>query len=680
MSTNPFLIPFNTPLETIPFDKIKLEHYLPAIEQGIEQGLADVAQIINNPQTPTFENTIEALERAGASLEIVNLTFSNLNSAETSKEMQELAKEISPKLSDYSNDILLNQDLFKKVEYVFKNTDISKLSPEQKTLLNNTYKSFVRNGSSLSDEDKNKLRQLDKDLAHLCLVYSENVLEESNAFELVITNEKDLAGLPEGIIEAAKQTATEKGKDKAWVFTLDFPSYGPFMTYAENRNLREQLFKAYGSKSFKNNQYDNQKVLKDIAVLRHQRAKLLGYSSHADFVLEERMAESPTKVYTFLNNILDNALPFAKKEMEELKSYSKSLGFNDTLMKWDTAFYAEKLKKEKFAIDDELLRPYFKLENVIQGVFDTAKKLYGLSFNQRFDIPLYHKDVTTYEVLDANGNFVSVLYADFFPRASKRQGAWMTSFNNQRIVNSIDKRPHVSIVCNFTKPTESKPSLLTFNEVTTLFHEFGHALHGMCAKSQYGSLSGTNVFWDFVELPSQLMENWCYEKECLDLFAKHYQTGEAIPSEYIQKIVDSSNFQSGLATIRQIGFGLLDMAWHSQNPESINSVKEFETQVLSKIELMTPVPETCTSCSFSHIFPGGYSSGYYSYKWAEVLDADAFEAFKEDGIFSQKIAQAFYENVLSKGGSEHPALLYKRFRGREADAKALLRRAGLVNN
>lgn len=680
MSTNPFLMPFNTPLETIPFDKIKLEHYLPAIEQGIAQGLADIAQIINNPQTPTFENTIEALERAGASLEIVNLTFSNLNSAETSKEMQELAKEISPKLSDYSNDILLNQDLFKKVEYVFKNTDISKLSPEQKTLLNNTYKSFVRNGSGLSDEDKNKLRQLDKDIAHLCLVYSENVLEESNAFELVVTNEKDLAGLPEGIIEAAKQTASEKGKDKAWVFTLDFPSYGPFMTYAENRNLREQLFKAYGSKSFKNNQYDNQKVLKDIAALRHQRAKLLGYSSHADFVLEERMAESPTKVYTFLNNILDNALPFAKKEMDELKSYSKSLGFNDTLMKWDTAFYAEKLKKEKFAIDDELLRPYFKLENVIQGVFDTAKKLYGLSFNQRFDIPLYHKDVTTYEVLDANGNFVSVLYADFFPRASKRQGAWMTSFNNQRIVNGIDKRPHVSIVCNFTKPTESKPSLLTFNEVTTLFHEFGHALHGMCAKSQYGSLSGTNVFWDFVELPSQLMENWCYEKECLDLFAKHYQTGEAIPSEYIQKIVDSSNFQSGLATIRQIGFGLLDMAWHSQNPESINSVKEFETQVLSKIELMTPVPETCTSCSFSHIFPGGYSSGYYSYKWAEVLDADAFEAFKEDGIFSQKIAQAFYENVLSKGGSEHPALLYKRFRGREADAKALLRRAGLVNN
>lgn len=679
MSTNPFLTPFNTPLETIPFDKIKLEHYLPAIEQGIAQGLADVDQIIKNPHPPTFENTIEALESAGASLEIVNLTFSNLNSAETSKEMQELAKEISPKLSDYSNDVMLNQNLFKKVELVYKNTDINKLSPEQKTLLTTTYKSFVRNGSSLSEEDKNKLRQLDKEIAHLCLVYSENVLEESNAFELVITNEKDLAGLPEGIVEAAKQTAKEKGKDNAWVFTLDFPSYGPFMTYAENRNLREQLFKAYGSKSFKNNQYDNQQVLKDIATLRHQRAVLLGYPSHADFVLEERMAESPTKVYTFLNNILDNALPFSKQEMEELKTYSKSLGLKDTLMKWDTAFYAEKLKKEKFSIDDELLRPYFKLENVVQGVFDTAKKLYGLSFNQRFDIPLYHKDVTTYEVLDANGNFVSVLYADFFPRASKRQGAWMTSFNNQRKVNGVDKRPHVSIVCNFTKPTESKPSLLTFNEVTTLFHEFGHALHGMCAKSQYGSLSGTNVFWDFVELPSQLMENWCYEKECLDLFAKHYQTGEAIPTEYIQKIVDSSNFQSGLATIRQIGFGLLDMAWHSQNPESVTSVKEFETEVLSKIELMTPVSETCTSCSFSHIFPGGYSSGYYSYKWAEVLDADAFEAFKEDSIFSHKIAQAFYENVLSKGGSEHPAILYKRFRGREADAKALLRRAGLVS-
>lgn len=676
--SNPFLSKFNTPFNTYPFDKIKNEHYVPAIEEAIKQGLAEVESIVNNPDKPSFNNTIENLEKAGSLLELVSSVFFNLNSAETSKEMQELAKVISPKLSDYSNDIMLNDKLFKRVEEVYNNKNALKLNTEQHTLLDKTYKGFVRNGSKLNADQKEILRTIDKEKSKLSLTYSENVLAESNAFELVITNASDLSGLPEGIIEAAKITAKEKGKENAWVFTLDYPSYGPFMTYSDNRALKEQMFKAYGSKAFKNNEHDNQNVLKQIAVLRHERAVLLGYKSHADFVLEERMAESPTKVFSFLENLLDNSLPFAKEELEELKAYIKTNNGPKDLKKWDIPYYAEKLKKEKFAIDDELLRPYFKLENVIAGVFETAQKLYGLSFVQRHDIPLYHKDVTTYEVKNAQGEFLAVFYADFFPRAGKRQGAWMTSFVNQKIENGVNVRPHVSIVCNFTKPTESKPSLLSFDEVTTLFHEFGHALHGMCANGQYGSLTGTSVYWDFVELPSQILENWCYEKECLDLFAKHYQTGETIPADYIQKIVDSSNFQSGLATIRQIGLATLDMAWHSQNPKDITSVKDFEINVTAKTDLMPSVPETCTSCSFSHIFSGGYSSGYYSYKWAEVIDADAFEAFKEKGIFNQEVANAFYKNILSSGGSEHPSLLYKKFRGRDADPKALLRRSGLI--
>lgn len=678
--TNPFLEKFKTPFDTIPFDKIKVEHYLPAVDKGIELSAAEVDKIVKNTETPTFSNTIEALENAGPLLELVSTTFFNINSAETNDAIQALAKEISPKLTEHANDIKLNAALFKKIEAVYLKKETFQLNAEQTTLLEQTYKSFVRNGAKLNTEQKEKLRVIDKELSHLCLVYGENVLAENNGFELEITNEKDLAGLPDGIIEAAHVTAKEKGKENAWIFTLDFPSYGPFMMYSENRELKEKLFKAYGSKAYKNNEYDNQKVLKDIAILRHQRALLLGYKSHADFVLEERMAESTEKVNRFLNDILDTALPFAKKELEELKQYARSLNGPADLMRWDLPYYSEKLKKEKFAIDDELLRPYFKLENVIQGVFDTAQKLYGLTFLERKDIPVYHKDVTTYEVKNEKGEFIAVFYADYFPRAGKRQGAWMTSFKNQKIENGENVRPHVSIVCNFTKPTASKPSLLTFNEVTTLFHEFGHALHGMCANGQYGTLSGTNVFWDFVELPSQIFENWCYEKDCLDLFAKHYETAAPIPEEFIHRIKDSANFQSGLATIRQISFGLLDMAWHGQDPSGINNVKEFELQVTSKADLMPPVKETCTSCSFSHIFPGGYSSGYYSYKWAEVLEADAFEAFKEKGVFNKEVASAFYKNILSAGGSEHPSVLYRRFRGRDADPKALMRKAGLVNS
>ena len=676
--SNPFFSNFNTPFNTIPFDKINVDHYLPAFEEGIKRGLEEIKTIVTNTDVPTFSNTIEALEKVGPLLEIVSSTFSNLNLAETSKEMQALAKVISPKLSDYSNDIILNVALFDRVEAVYVIKHTLTLTPEQSTLLDKTYKSFVRNGSKLNQSQKETLRLIDKEKSQLGLTYSENVLAESNAYELVITDKSDLKGLPEGIIEAAKIAADEKGKQNAWVFTLDYPSYGPFMTYAENRNLKEQMFKAYGSKAFKNNAHDNQAVLKQIAVLRHERAVLLGYKSHADFVLEERMAESPAKVFSFLENLFDHSISFAKQELEELKDYIKLNNGPSDLKKWDIPYFAEKLKKEKFAIDDELLRPYFKLENVINGVFETAQKLYGLSFIQRFDIPLYHKDVMTYEVKNEQGDLLAVFYADFFPRAGKRQGAWMTSFVNQKIENGVNERPHVSIVCNFTKPTDTKPSLLTFDEVTTLFHEFGHALHGMCANGQYGSITGTSVYWDFVELPSQVLENWCYEKECLDLFAKHYQTGEPIPGDYIQKIIDSSNFQSGLATVRQIGLATLDMAWHSQNPKDISSVKDFEISVTAKTDLMPSVPETSTSCSFSHIFSGGYSSGYYSYKWAEVIDADAFEAFKEKGIFNKEVASSFYKNVLSAGGSEHPSILYKRFRGRDADPKALLRRSGLI--
>lgn len=675
---NPFLSEFKTIHQTIPFDVIKVEHFLPAIEEGIKQGLNDIATIVKNQEIPTFSNTIEALEKSGALIELVSGTFYNLNSAETNDEIQALAKEISPKLSDYSNDIILNEALFKKVEHVYLLKDTLTLNAEQTTLLEKTYKSFVRNGSKLNDDEKNKLREIDKELSNISLIYSENLLAESNAYELVITDKAQLSGLTEDCIEAALLTAKEKGKENAWVFTLDAPSYGPFMTYSDNRALKEELYKAYASKAFKNNERDNQNHVKKIAALRHQRANLLGYPTHAHFVLEERMAQSPQTVFSFLDNILSNALPFAKQELEELKSYSKSINGPEELLKWDVPYYAEKLKKKKFEINDELLKPYFKLENVIAGVFETAKKLYGLTFHQRYDIPLYHKDVTTYEVKNLAGDLIAIFYADYFPRAGKRQGAWMTSFKNQKIENGVNVRPHVSIVCNFTKPTETKPSLLTFDEVTTLFHEFGHALHGMCANTQYGSMSGTSVYWDFVELPSQILENWCYEKECLDLFAKHYLTGEAIPESYIQKIKDSSNFNSGLATIRQVGLGMLDMAWHSQDTSNVTSVKDFELKVTAQTDLLPAVSESSTSCSFSHIFSGGYSSGYYSYKWAEVIDADAFEAFLEKGIFNKEVADSFYKNILSAGGSEHPAILYKRFRGRDADPKALLRRAGLV--
>lgn len=677
-TTNPLLQKFDTPFNTIPFEAIKLEHYKPAIQTAIELGKAEIEAVKSNAQTPDFNNTIEALERCGKQLELISATFFNMNSAETSDELQAIAQEISPWLSAYSDDILLDDVLFARIKKAYENTDKKSLNAEQLMLLEKTYKGFVRNGANLDVDSKNKLKEINTKLSKLSLTYGENVLKDSNSYELWITDEAQLAGLPDGIKEAAAMSAKEKGKENAWLFTLDYPSYVPFMMYSEVRPLREQLYKAYGSRAFGDNECNNEAIVKEIASLRHQRANLLGYSSHATFTLEERMAEKPTKVFDLLNELLEYAKPVAIQELKDVQEMSKRLNGPEILERWDFAYYSEKLKKERFSINDEILKPYFQLENVIDGAFKAATKLFGITFEQRNDIQTYHKDVTTYEVKDSAGKHLAVFYADFFPRPSKRNGAWMTSFINQNNYNGVQQRPHVSIVCNFTKPTATKPSLLTFNEVTTLFHEFGHALHGMLANGYYESLSGTSVYWDFVELPSQLMENWCYEKECLDMFARHYQTNELIPMELVQKIKDSANFMSGYQTVRQVGLGKLDMAWHNLDALPAVSVSEFESNATKETELFPPLKGINTSCAFSHIFQGGYSAGYYSYKWAEVLEADAFEYFIENGIFNTEIATKFKDNVLSKGGSEHPMILYKRFRGQEPSTKPLLRKSGLL--
>lgn len=675
MTKNPLLQDFNTP----PFSQIKEEDYKPAIKEAIQIAKDEINAIVENPEAPTFENTTAALDNTGNTLDRATSIFFNLNSAETNEEIQKIAKDISPWLSEFRNDMILNEELFKRVKTVYDQLSDLNLTPEQEMLLDKQYKSFARNGANLNEDDKAELRKIDAELAKLSLQFGEHVLAETNAFELLITNEDDLAGLPESAKEAAKELANSKGKE-GWMITLDYPSYIPFMTYADNRELRKKLAIAFGKKGFQQNEYNNEQVVKDIVTLRHKRANLLGYKTHAHFVLEERMAETPEKVMEFLNELLEKAKPAAQREFKNLEAYAKKLDGIDQLQKWDGAYYSEKLKKELFNLDQELLKPYFKLENVIDGVFTVANKLYNLQFEEIDSIDKYHEDVKTYAVTDTDGNFVSYFYADFHPRPGKRNGAWMTSYKSQYMSNDTNERPQVSIVCNFTKPTQTKPSLLTFNEVTTLFHEFGHALHGMLANTTYKSLSGTSVSWDFVELPSQVLENWCYEKEALELFAKHYETGEVIPMEYVEKIKESASFHEGMQTLRQLSFGLLDMSWHSgDSPETITNVKEFETNAFAETKLYPDVAENCMSTSFSHIFQGGYSAGYYSYKWAEVLDADAFEYFKEEGIFNKEVADKFKNNVLSKGGTEEPMELYKRFRGREPKPDALLRRAGLID-
>jgi len=674
--TNPLLVTFNTPFETAPFSKIENSHFEPAFLESIAKAKSEIDVIVENEEIPNYTNTIEALEFSGQQLNRISNIFFNLNSAETSPEIQKIAQIVSPLLSEFANDIRLNQGLFQKVKNVFEKQSEYELTTEQQTLLSNQYKNFIRNGANLKETDKDKLRKIDAELSKLKLKFGENVLAETNNFELHITNKEELAGLPESSIEAAELTAKQKDK-KGWIFTLDYPSYIPFMTYAENRGLRKKMALEFGSKGFKNNDFNNEKNVIEIAGLRHQRAVLLGYDSHAHFTLEERMAESPENVITFLEDLLIKAKPAAEEDFELLKNKAKEDGVTE-IQKWDSAFYSEKLKKELFDLDQEKLKPYFKLENVINGVFEISSKLFDLNFEEIFDIDTYHNDVKTYKVTDTSNNFISILYADFFPREGKRNGAWMTSFKSQWKKDGENSRPHISIVCNFTKPTKTKPSLLTFNEVTTLFHEFGHALHGMLADTTYPSLSGTSVYWDFVELPSQLLENWCYEKEALNLFASHYETGESIPLDFIEKIKASSNFLEGMQTLRQLSFGLLDMGWHSKNPKNIESVFEFEKQSFKNTQLYPLQIENCMSTSFSHIFQGGYSSGYYSYKWAEVLDANAFELFKEKGIFNKEVATKFKNNILMKGGTEKPMDLYVKFRGEKPSNTALLKRAGLI--
>ena len=676
--TNPLLADFATPFDTAPFHLIKNEHFLPAINEAIHLAKDDIARI-KSESLPTFENTIEALDRSGKKLGVISTIFFNLNSAETNDEIQKLAREISPLLTDHANDILLDQVLFQRVALIFEEKDTLNLSAEESTLLEKTYKSFIRNGAKLTGEDADKLRQIDQKLAQLSLKFGENVLAETNKYVHFVENEEDLDGLPDGIKEAAAQIAEEKGRSGQWAFTLDYPSYIPAMTYAKNRELRKTLYLAYNTKASKGDELDNQETIKNLLQLRHDRARLLGYASHADFVLEERMAKSPKTVLDFLDNFLQKAKPKAEADVREVADYAQKLEGLETLERWDFGYYSELLKKEKYALDDELLRPFFRLEKVVDGVFQTAEKLFGITFTPNSDISAYHPDVTAYEAKDRDGKHLAVFYADFFPRAGKRNGAWMTSYKGQFSEDGIDSRPHISIVCNFTKPTKSKPSLLTFNEVTTLFHEFGHALHGMLARGTYESLSGTSVFWDFVELPSQIFENWCYEKECLDLFAEHYQTGEKIPAELIEKIKNAANYQQGYLTLRQVSFGLLDMAFHSTDPRQITDLRAFEEEVMKKTDLLPKVPGTMMSTGFSHIFQGGYSSGYYSYKWAEVLEADAFELFLEKGVFDQETALSFEKNVLSAGGSEHPSILYQRFRGRDPKPEALLKRSGLIS-
>ena len=673
---------FNTKYNTAPFSQIKLEDYQPAFIENIASAKAEIDAIINNQEAPTFANTIEALDFSGEALDRLSSVFFNLNSAETSDAMQKIAQDVSPLLTTFSNDIALNEDLFTRVKAVYEQKINLKLTTEQATLLDKKFKSFSRNGALLSEDKKTRLREIDTELAKLKLTYGENILAETNNYQLHITNENDLKGLPEGTIEAATSLAKSKNLE-GWIFTLDYPSYIPFVTYADNRELRKEIAIAAGKKAFQNNEFDNQEITLKIAKLRFERANLLGYKTHSDFVLEERMAQTPEKVKSFLNELLAKAKPASQKEFAQLTAFAKELDGIEQLEKWDGAYYSEKLKQKLFDFDDEKLKPYFKLENVLNGAFTVAEKLFGITFKEVFDIEKYHDDVQTFEVSfpssrESKNQLVAIFYTDFFPRKGKRNGAWMTSFKPQYIKDEVNERPHVSIVCNFTPPTASKPSLLTFNEVTTLFHEFGHALHGMLANTTYPSLSGTSVYWDFVELPSQVMENWCYEPEALALFAKHYETGEIIPQEFVNKIKESASFLEGMATLRQLSFGILDMAFHSNNPNNITDIKAFEKAAFEPTTLYPDVAENCMSVSFSHIFQGGYSSGYYSYKWAEVLDADAFAYFQEKGIFNKEVATKFKDNVLSKGGTELPMELYKRFRGQEPKPEALLKRAGLI--
>ncbi len=675
---NPFFEAYPTLHGVVPFDKIKIEDYEPAIREGIRRQNAEIEAIIKNSKTPTFANTIAAYEKSGEMLQRVSAVFDNLLSAETDDEMQELAKTLMPLMSKHANNISLNQDLFTRIKTVYEQQDKETLNPEQEKLLKDIYNGFVRNGANLQAEAKEKYRTLCKELSLLTLQFSENNLKETNDYKLVITDKSQLAGLPESAIEAAKETAKEK-ETEGWVFTLQAPSYGPFMMYAENRNLRRELYMAYNTKCTHDNASNNLEVVKRLVNVRMEIARLLGHDNFAEYNLQERMAQNSDTVYKLLNQLLKAYTPTAKQEYAEVQALAREeQGEDFVLMPWDWAYYSHKLKDRKFNIDDEMLRPYFELSKVKEGIFGLATRLYGITFKKNTAIPVYHKDVDAYEVFDKDGKFLAVFYTDFHPRAGKRSGAWMTSYKGQwREESGENSRPHISIVMNFTKPTPDKPALLTFGEVETFLHEFGHSLHGIFADTTYESLSGTNVYWDFVELPSQFMENFAIEKDFLHTFARHYQTGELIPDELVQRIVDSSNFNAAYACLRQVSFGLLDMAWYTRNTPFEGDVRAYEKEAWEKAQILPCVKETCMSTQFSHIFAGGYSAGYYSYKWAEVLDADAFSLFKQKGVFNRELATSFRENILSRGGTEHPMVLYKRFRGQEPTIDALLIRNGI---
>ena len=677
-NTNPFLTAYHTPFETIPFHLIKTEHFEPAIEEGMKVHNQEVDAIIHCPDEPTFHNTIVALEKSGSLLDRVSTVFGNLLSAETSDELEAIAERVMPRLSEHSNNISLNEKLFARIKQVYDETDKEALTPEERMLLQNTYNGFIRSGANLAPEQKERFRQLSAELSVLTLKFSQNNLKETNRYELLLTPEQT-DGLPQSALDAYAQAAKDKNKD-GYLVTLHAPSFVPFMKYSTHHALRQQLYMAYNTQCTHDDEFNNLGIVQKLVNLRLERAQLLGFDTVADYVLSRRMAENSTNVYKLLNELLEAYTPTAHQEVEEVKNLAKELEGEDfELMPWDWAYYSEKLKEKKFNLNEEELRPYFELKNVIQGVFGLATRLYGITFEENPDIPVYHPDVKAYEVHDKDGSFLAVLYTDFHPRASKRSGAWMTSYKEQCKDEKGNSRPHVSVTMNFTKPSEDKPALLTFSEVNTFLHEFGHALHGMFANTTYQSMSGTNVYWDFVELPSQIMENFAIEKDFLNTFAKHYQTGENIPEEMIQRIVDASNFNVAYACLRQLSFGLLDMAWYTRTEPFEGDVRSYEKKAWEKAQVLPGIEETCMTVQFSHIMAGGYAAGYYSYKWAEVLDADAFSLFQEKGIFDAATANSFRENVLSKGGTEHPMVLYKRFRGQEPSIDALLKRNGIIN-
>ncbi len=674
---NPLLGEFKTPHNTAPFDKIDTSHYIPAFKIALEEGEKEIEAIVNNKDEATFENTIEAMEYSGKLLGRTSGIFFNLLSANTSPKLQEIAQEVSPMLTKFQNDISLNPELFERVKHVYDSRESLQLNVEQAKLLEDTYQGFVRSGANLPEKDKETYRKISEELSKLTLDFGNHVLAETNAYTKHITDKSLLTGLPDGALEAAAAKAKQKDLD-GYVLDISMPSYLPVMQYADNRELRKELYYAYGSKSVKDNENDNRKIVERIVQLRLEMAKLLGYKNYADYVLKERMAENPANVYGLMDDLLAASMPVALKEKEAVQKLANELGLKGELKPWDWSYYSEKLKIQKFDLNDEMLKPYFKLENVIDGVFGLATELYGISFKENREIPVYHEEVIPYEVYDEDGTFLSVLYADFHPRESKRGGAWMNDFIGQYKQNGVDHRPNISIVMNFTPSTETTPSLLTFRELETFLHEFGHALHGMFANSTYGSLAGTNVYRDFVELPSQIMENWAVEKEFLDRFAVHYKSGEKIPAELVEKIRESNNFNAGYASIRQLSFGYLDMAWHTLEEPYSGDVEDFENKAWEKSQLFPDVEGVVMTTQFGHLFAGGYAAGYYGYKWAEVLDADAFSVFKKNGLFDKETAKSFRKNILEKGGSEHPMKLYKAFRGQEPTVDALKERSGLL--